>query len=191
MLSIRSHWLVKTIGRVSSQRTPYVNHFSSRSPAKPSAVSLCRRRLPRRYRRRARGLPLDIDRARRIYMAQVANILGASADPGHSSRSRRRGRQCRLRWVVGNHGGGVLTMRLILGGGAEQGSPPTQDQQHNQPTTAAVLIPANKHGVTIQSNCRGKQPGPPSQPADRTVPRETRGYGSSRKGGYSSVISDA
>ena len=98
----------------SNGQRPYANYSFSRSPAECSAISLCRQRYGRRYRRRSCRLRLVISRARRIYMAQVTNILGTSADPGHPSRSSRRRRHGRPRWVVGNDGGGVFAMLVIL-----------------------------------------------------------------------------
>ena len=100
---------------ISNGHRSYVNYVFPRSTAGCSAVSLCRRRYGRKYRRRGRRLPLVIDRTRRIYMEKVANILGPSADSGHPSRSSRRRRHCRPSWVVGNDGGSVFPLLLIVG----------------------------------------------------------------------------
>ncbi len=94
---------------------PYVNYGFPRSTAECSAVSLCRRRYGRRYRRRGRRLPIIIDRARRIYLEQVSKIWVLSADSDHPSRSSRRRRHCRPSWVVGNDGSSVFPMLLIVG----------------------------------------------------------------------------
>ena len=94
---------------------PYVNYAIPGRPAECSPASLCRRRYGRRYRRRDRRLPLVIDRARRVYMEQVKNMLGPSADSNHPSRSSRRRHHCRPSWVVGNDGGSVFPMLVIVG----------------------------------------------------------------------------
>lgn len=104
---------------------PYVNYSFPRSPAECSAVPLCRGWYGRRYRCRGRRLPLVIGRPRRICMAQVTYILGPSSDPGHPSRSSRRRRHCRPRWVVANDGGSFFTMLVIPGAGRNRGFPPT------------------------------------------------------------------
>ena len=95
---------------------PYVNYVFPRSTAECSAVSLCRRRYGRRYRRRGRRLPIIIDRAQRIYLEQVSKIWVLSADSDHPSRSSRRRRHCRLRWLVSNDGGSVFSVLVIVGG---------------------------------------------------------------------------